>query len=200
MNLLYTLSLIDACQVSNLMEKYCLELATLRIVWVPALLSLLTYARKNYLNTESYSGNVTLSCVYHENPSFLSDTLDYKWTVLLEIGMALSDIFVLIGATEFYCAQVPYSMKGLVAGIVYSLIAFFMVTSQVIALPFKLKSVGWGTGTLSCGFWNLLTSLIYIIISAAAFALVARWYKNRKREDVLPNEHIFAEQYYSTKY
>ena len=23
-----------------------------------------------------------------------------------------------------------------------------------------------------------------------------RWYKKRKREDVLPNDHIFAERYY----
>ena len=29
------------------------------------------------------------------------------------------------------------------------------------------------------------------------FAVVAKRYKRRKREDALPNEHIFAEEYYS---
>ena len=32
---------------------------------------------------------------------------------------------------------------------------------------------------------------------SCSFILVARWYKKRKREDVLLNEHIFAEEYYS---
>jgi hypothetical protein len=31
----------------------------------------------------------------------------------------------------------------------------------------------------------------------AASIVVKRWYKKRKREDVLPNEQIFAERYYS---
>ena len=114
----------------------------------------------------------------------------------METILALSDLFILTGAREFYCAQVPYSMKDLVAGIVYGMIALVMVISQVIVLPFKLKFVVWGTGVLSCGFWNLIMSLICIAISTAVFILVARWYKLRKREDVLPNEHIFAEEYY----
>ena len=65
--------------------------ATLRFVWCAALLTLLTYAWQEYLNTESYPVNATLSCIYHENPSFLSNALDCKWTVLLETIMALSD-------------------------------------------------------------------------------------------------------------
>ena len=110
--------------------------ATLQFVWCAALMMLLTYARQNYLNTESYSVNATLSCIYHEkSPSFLSNSLDYKWIVLLETILALSDLFLLIGITEFYCAQVPYSMKGLMAGIAYGLVAFYMLITQVIVQP-----------------------------------------------------------------
>jgi uncharacterized membrane protein len=88
-------------------------------------------------------------------------------------------------------------MKGLVAGIIYGLLAFFMMLAQGLLQPFKMTSLEWGMGTLSCGFWYLLTLLIYLLIVMAALVIVMRWYKKRKREDVLPNEQIFAERYYS---
>ena len=104
---------------------------------------------------------------------------------------------MLIGVIEFWCAQVPYSMKGLVVGITYGLGALFIALSQATSLPFKSKSIAWSTGALSCSFWYLLTMLVYMFIVSIGFVLVAKWYKRRKREDVLPNEHIFAEEYYS---
>ena len=115
----------------------------------------------------------------------------------MEILLAISDSFVLVGGLEFFCAQVPYSMKGLVAGIIYGFIGIFMMLSQEAVLAFKMKSLDWGTGILSCGFWYLLMLLVYLVIVIAANVVVMRWYKKRKREDVLPNEQIFAERYYS---
>ena len=170
--------------------------ATLRFGWYVTILILITYARHNYINMDVHTENLTLACLY-ESPNFLSNSLDYRWTVLLDILLAVSDIFIIIGAIQFFCAQVPYSMKGLVAGILYGLLALFMVFSQVISSLFKMKSVAWGTGTLSCGFWYLLTIVVFMVAMIIAFVLVAKWYKKRKREDVLPNEHIFAERYYS---
>ena len=172
---------------------------TLRIVRYAIMLALMTYARQHYTHITS-SSNATLSCVFyqpHDSLNFLSETLDYRWIIILEALMAISDLLVLIGALEFYCAQVPYSMKGLVAGIFYALLGFFIMLSQGLLLPFKTTSLEWGTGTLSCGFWYVLTLLIFLLIMMAASVVVMRWYKKRKREDVLPNEQIFAERYYS---
>ena len=171
----------------------------LRIVRYAIMLALMTYARQHYTHITP-SSNATLSCVFyqpHDSLNFLSETLDYRWLIILEALMATSRLLVLIGALEFYCAQVPYSMKGLVAGIFYALLGFFIMLSQGLLLPFKTTSLKWGTGTLSCGFWYLLTLLIYLLIMMAASVVVMRWYKKRKREDVLPNEQIFAERYYS---
>ena len=88
-------------------------------------------------------------------------------------------------------------MKGLVAGIIYGLVALFLMLSRGLLLPFKMTSLEWGTGTLSCGFWYILMILIYLLIVMVASVVVMRWYKKRKRKDVLPNEQIFAERYYS---
>ena len=172
---------------------------TLRIVRYAIMLALMTYARQHYTHITP-SSNATLSCIFsksNDSLNFLSETLDYKWIIILEALMAISDLLIAIGALEFYCAQVPYSMKGLVAGIFYALLGFFVMLSQGLLLLFKMTSLEWGTGTLSCGFWYLLTLLIYLLIMMAASVVVMRCYKKRKREDVLPNEQIFAERYYS---
>ena len=175
-------------------EKFLVGIA-IRFVRYITLLILITYLRQHneHLDNTSHSNNVTLPCILQEN----FNLLDYRWTIVLEIVLAVSDSFVLVGSLEFFCAQVPYSMKGLVAGIIYSFIGIFMVLSQEIVLVFKMKSLEWGTGTLSCGFWYLLTVLIFLSIVIAVIVVVMRWYKKRKREDVLPNEQIFAERYYS---
>ena len=173
--------------------------STLCIVRYAIVLALITYARQNYAHITP-SSNATLSCIFyqsHGSMDFLSETLDYRWIIILEALEVISELFVTIGALEFYCAQVPYSMKGLVAGIAYGLLALFLMLSQGLLLPFKATSLEWGTGTLSCGFWYVLMILIYLLIVMAASVVVMRWYKKRKREDVLPNEQIFAERYYS---
>ena len=170
---------------------------TVLLIRYTMVLALITYARQQY---EHRYHNVTLTCIFYkpqDDLQFLSETLDHRWIILLEALVAISELLVVIGALEFYCAQVPYSMKGLVAGIIYGLLAIFMMLSRGVLQPFKSESLDWGTGILSCGFWYLLTLLIYLVIVMAATVVVMRWYKKRKREDVLPNEQIFAERYYS---
>ena len=162
------------------------------------LLVLITSARyKVYAASPALNSTGTLPCIFHTTPRSLSSIVDYRWTVLSESLLAVSDLMVITGAIEFYCAQVPYSMKGLTAGIIYAFLGIFMTLSQVVSLPFKSPSIAWGTGTLSCGFWYLLTILIYMVLVVFIAALVLKCYKARKREDVLPSEHFFAERYYS---
>ena len=188
--------LFNRClQQFNSFKKF-LTGAMLRFVWCATLLTLITYARYNYIHKDPHPDNVTLPCVFHD-PNFLSNILDYKWSIGLEVIFTTSDLFLAVGGIGLYCAQVPYSMKGLVAGILYGSSGLFIMLFQVSSLPYTLNSIAWSTGTLSCSFWHILTLLIYMIVIFAAFVLLAKWYKRRKREDVLPNEHIFAEAYYS---
>ena len=176
---------------------------TLRFARHVLFLALITYARGKHYALEDHvmqSSNTTLSCIFftpHDGSDFLRDTLDYGWTVLIEIVTVTSDLLILIGVLEFYCAQVPFSMKGIVAGIYYAFICFFLMLSQMVKIPFGKRSLEWGTGILSCGFWYLLTILIYLVVVTITLVAAMGWYKKRKREDVLPNEQIFAERYYS---
>ena len=161
------------------------------------LMTLLTYTRQE-LSRHSSNTSVINPCIFYSHYGPLSGTNDGRWVFLLDGLSATSTLFFYIGGIEFYCAQVPYTMKGLVIGIFYSLACLFMLLSQAaLFLPFKAQSLAWGNGTLSCGFWYLFTRITYMVIVIIAAALVMRYYKTRKREDLLPNEHVFAEAYYS---
>ena len=160
------------------------------------LIALLTYTRQD-LNACSSNNSITIPCIFYSNSGPLNGTVDSRWTFLLQFLSVASTLLFLIGSIQFYCAQVPYTMKGIVIGIFYCLSGFSILFSHALLLPFKGQSLAWGTGTLSYGFWYLIMRIIYVVIVIIAAAFVMRCYKTRKREDLLPNEHIFAEVYYS---
>ena len=62
--------------------------------------------------------------------------------------MAISDTLVAIGALEFYCAQVPYLMKGSVTGIIYGILGFFYDTFSSGITAFQNEVIGMGN-------WNI---------------------------------------------
>ena len=80
---------------------------TLRIVRYAIVLALITYARQHYTHITP-SSNATFSCIFsksNDSLNFLSETLDYRWLIILEALVAISELFVAIGALEFYCAH-----------------------------------------------------------------------------------------------
>ena len=174
--------------------------AVLRIGKYIALLALTTYARHRYYNIIENSApsmsNVTLSCLFQANAGSLINAIDSKWFILPQILHSLSDLLLVITMIEFFCAQVPYSMKGMVAGIAYGLLGVFMAVNKIVSIPFMLTSTYWGMRIISCEFWYLLMKVLFLVL-VTVLSSIARKYKLRKREDVLPNEQIFAERYYS---
>jgi hypothetical protein len=119
--------------------------------------------------------------------------------VLAEFLFAASGTMLVIGTIEFYCAQVPYSMKGLVAGCYYGCLGLCVMFNYGLSQVFRSKLHVWESNTtFNCGFWYLLIKLIPLAIAAFTVAVTIK-YQKRKREDILPNEHIFAEQYYSVE-
>ena len=185
----------------------CQRLPTLKSYWkfvLGAFFSLLvtasyiilfSYAR--YIKQATFStDNRTLLCLFQENSGNLGYFLDYKWFFIPDFLNIISLLLIAIGAMEFFCAQIPYSMKGLVAGIVYGLLVIIVLLDK-LPTSLLLTQVHWSTGMISCTFWYLLTKFILSLLAITTLLLAIRWYKNRKRDDVLPNEHIFAERYYS---
>ena len=162
------------------------------------LLTLVTYARHSFIDSETF-GNSTLQCLFHEPPGFLEMHVDNRWKFLSGFLRNIGHAVYLISFLEYLCAQVPYSMKGIVAGLFFVCIGLFLPIFSSVYFVFKTTHFTWGTGVFSCGFWYFVTKVCLLLATMIIFIIyILKCHKKRKREDVLPNEHIFAEQYYSS--
>ena len=164
------------------------------------LIILLTKARQYDLMTNDPSSNVTIQCIFHDNPvPITSNTFDSRLFAIPEIISAISFILIFVGTTEVLCAQVPYSMKGLVnIGVFYGSIVFFMLLNNGMTQVFITNSYLWKAKSIfNYGFWYLQIKLMIHLISFFSILLAVIYYKKRKRDDMLPNEQIFAGRYYS---
>ena len=149
-------------------------------------------ARKKY--SELYGPNVPTNC---HHPGLL-DVKSYRnWMAIPNLIQNVSTLMLSISAGEFLASQTPYSMRGLMVGVGYACVFIFTIIGYGIYWPLTRLSSTWGTGIISCEFWYLFSVLLVSIIVSGLLLVAGRWYKNRKREDVLPNEHIFAERYYA---
>ena len=181
----------------KILYKACIG-ALLHLSRLVLLLTLVTYARHSFIDSET-SGNSTLQCLFHEPPGFLEMHLDNRWNILSGFLGYIGDAMYLISIIEYLCAQVPYSMKGIAAGLFFVCIGLFLPTLSSVYFVFKTTHFTWGTGVISCGFWYFVIIICLLLATMIIFIIyILKCHKRRKREDVLPNEHIFAERYYSS--
>ena len=159
-----------------------------------ALLIFETLSRHAYL--ELNGNNATVSCIIYVDQT-LAQTFSYKWIAIPDIFFVLSITLMVIGGLEFISAQVPYSMRGVILGIAFCSGTATPVLNTVLIISFWQKESIWGTGVISCGFWYALMHIVLCTIGCIVNVIIKVRYKQRKREDVLPNEHIYAERYYS---
>ena len=160
---------------------------------VIALMAIDLTARYNYIR----HNNSTIQCIFMEESGILSSNFNMKWMILPCLLNSVSQIAIITGAFELICSQSPYSMRGLLFGAAYGSVVLYCVIGYGILKPFTKQSMVWGTRLFNCEFWYLLLILLFLMAYAIMLCILMKWYKNRKREDVLPNEQIFAERYYT---
>ena len=177
-------------------QKFMIGVA-LQIARATALMVFEVLSRQAFIKKIGH--NVTIQCVFYDNNSGLNAHLksSVTWIAVASTLQSLSLLMLFTGSLEFLSAQVPYSMKGIMLGVSYGFVFISSAFGTVIILPFKRKLSVWGTGVISCGFWYAVLALIIELSTFILLVLLLRWYKKRKREDVLPNEHYYAERYYS---
>ena len=166
----------------------------------------ITLSRQHYIKFDQfYNYNTTLACTFYnalDEPgvNIFTTIYDFRLYAIPYVIFSVSYIMILVGVIEFLCAQIPYSMKGVIVGLFYgSLVKFYVLNKGIIKIFIATSSVWSGNTSISCGFWYLLIKIIYVLIAVSTLFLLSINYKKRKREDILPNEHFFAERYYSKK-
>ena len=170
--------------------------AVLQFARIMLLTSYMLIARHNYIVQQCH--NATIQCIFLEEYGSLSSSFDIRWMALQGFLNSVSIFTLGLGGVEFICAQTPYAMRGLISGAGYGSVALFTLVGVAITQPFMMNLPIWKTGgIINCGFWYLLMVIVFFIFNGIILYILGRVYKNRKREDVLPNEQIFAERYYS---
>ena len=176
-------------------RKFSIGVA-LQLARVIILIAYLITARYTYLHDNHGHNATTIQCIFQEDYGALHSSFDVRLMLLPNVLNSVSIMYLGIGGVEFICAQTPYSMRGLISGAGYGSVAIFTLIGYGITHPFTMALPIWSTDIISCGFWYLLLVIVYLAISSIVLSILGRMYKNRKREDVLPNEQIFAERYY----
>ena len=123
-------------------------------------------------------------------------SLDYRLVILPGILGGLAWPLVAIGGYEFICAQTPHQMKGMFIGIFYCMLGVGYAFGFLLMLPFYLlASIHW---PVSCGFWYYLINAMIMLAGFVIFSVVAKCYKQRKRDDPTYGQ-ANIEAYYEAK-
>ena len=117
--------------------------------------------------------------------------MDYRWLMPSRVFSAGSMYLLVTSGIEFICAQAPYSMKGLFAGIIYCLSGVAASIALGLWLHFKVT-----VAIYTCGVWFYFSVFVFtFFLLCVGFGLV-KWYSFRRRDENIHNEQIFAVDYF----
>ena len=127
--------------------------------------------------------------------AFLSPPLyqNMYFFITQHVLSALTDMVFDIAVLEFICSQSPYSMKGLLLGIFFSIRSLFQAISIISVIPFGTV---WKIESLSCGSGFYAMYIVIGLLEFVLFSCVSKRYKYRDMNEP-SNEYRYAEEYYS---
>ena len=148
--------------------------------------------------------NSNLLCIFSPNYTIhiVNESTSYRphlyqnvyFFISQHVLSALHNMLIDIAVFEFIASQSPYSMKGLLIGVLFSLRILAQILGIIIVIPF---STPWKTSyPLSCGSGFYITNISIGVITFIVYALMAKNYKRRTRDE--PSFiRQYAEEYYS---
>ena len=127
--------------------------------------------------------------------AFLSPPLyqNMYFFITQHVLSSLADMLFDIAVLEFICSQSPYSMKGLLLGIFFSIRSLFQAISIISVIPFGTV---WKIESLSCGSGFYAMYIVIGLFEFVLFSCVSKRYKYRDMNEPA-NEYRYAEEYYS---
>ena len=136
----------------------------------------------------------------HRMHHYLQVSVDYRWLILSR-GFSTGSMYLLITSSiEFIYAQAPYSMKGLLAGIIYCWAG--VMAGVILALwDYALnnaadKVTSDSFASYSCGIWFYASAFAFTLLLFFIGVGFVKWYTFRRRDENIHNEQIFAVDYF----
>ena len=177
----------------------------LKRIGVGLLLIILSLLCALAMDVVVHERNSNQLCMFSPNhtTNFVNESTSYRphlyqnvyFFISQHVLSALYNMLIDIAIFEFIASQSPYSMKGLLIGLLFSSRILAQALGIIIAIPF---STSWKTSyPLSCGSGFYITNISIGVITFIVYVLVAKNYKHRTRDE--PSFiHQYAEEYYST--
>jgi len=146
--------------------------------------------------------NFTVICMLELVPNSVLTknvlSLDFKWIAVVKVLQGFSIYCFLTACIEFILAQSPYSMKGLLAGVLFFVFGLSNLLFVTLRQLFKLLP-DFGSPLLGCGVWYFLFASILTFIFIISSVAVAKWYSKRTRVEAIHREDMFAVNSYQQR-
>ena len=137
------------------------------------------------------------TCLLLQNSYDNARHIQYYWYMIPNSMLGIGQFLVIASAVDFMCAQSPYSMKGLLFGLVYGFLALGICLAFSLTLPIQFTLKYWPLREKGrCKLWILLAGNIVILALFLISCCVFLRYKKRSRDDTEFNEHMFVVNYY----
>ena len=134
-------------------------------------------------------------CIFMANETAVLD-INYLWVdICSSVVIGLQFAIFAPAAFEFICSQSPYSMKGLLNGLGWSM---FVLPFALAVLLIIAWSQGWKEtySIPSCGTLYYTFATLVSIVGLVVYVMVARWYKRRHREEPEDRQDLIESVYY----
>jgi len=142
-------------------------------------------ASGHYLNSNSIYDNST--CVLDLSTCQLETqlTINSWWLFLPQTVYSLGEYLILVVTIEFLCAQAPYSMKGLLLGLLWGVVGISSIINIAWLIPVQKLSKRWASGTRTgCGTIYFFTIASVLLVASFCFYATSKCYKKRERNEV----------------
>ena len=125
---------------------------------------------------------------YHKNAS----DAHHQWLAIpMNTMFSVSIVIMIITTVEFIYAQTPHQIKSFVIQTTFLFIMFFSSLGELVTQIWKKFPEKYFP---SCVFYLDLLHTIFALVSFILFAFIAKRYKLRVRDDIIPY-HMFAEEF-----
>ena len=165
----FKLSALYMYRLYNKNEEFMenLNWIAIQIVHITTLIILISFPDINFKQWMQFSDPVYIL----RTPWCAKLNLNIQWLAIPQYLRIISLIFILTGIIEFICSQVPYSMKGIMMGALYTLVTICSVPIVGVFVVLLEKDLSiLGERTISCAFWYTLL-MIAAYLSFPNFSL-----------------------------
>ena len=140
--------------------------------------------------------NTTVECMFMENTTSSSVVdIEFLWIgapLGIVIGIELATLYATL--FEFLCAQTPYTMKGLIIGLLFASAAGLSSALANATFTTWAHAWPWPVTHPTCAFWFYLFIILVTVVGLVMFCIAAKWYKKRERNELV-HEQRFVEDY-----